>query len=146
MLQSSRCCDRYRRRSSSRSCFALLGRLHAAFVDLRAPCLQRRNVGKQFIRIGDCNAAQKCLVVCVVRALRHAGIDLGIVLIIDHNPGESLGFHALAETKDDLAQQDFFNRAFPCHAQSEIGVDGLPTMLLILAILVQLGDGLLLSL
>ena len=63
-----------------------------------------------------------------------------------HDPSEPLRFHALAEAEDDLTQQDFLNSAFPCHAQSEISIDGLLAMLLILAILMQLGDGLLLSL
>src|SRR3546814_787323 len=51
-----------------------------------------------------------------------------------------------AEAKDDLTQQHLFDGALPRHAQTEIGFNGQSPAFLFFAVLVELGDGLMLGL
>jgi hypothetical protein len=57
---------------------------------------------------------------------------------------EPLCLHTFSEAENDFSQEDFFHRAFPCHAQAEVRINRLPLMFLLVAFLVQFGDCLLL--
>src|SRR5690606_12937605 len=115
-LHSPRCCGHCGRPTNGWSSLALLSRLHTALLNLRPPHFQRCDVGEKLIGIGDCDSTHQRLVMCIVRAFRHACIDLGIVVVIDHDASEPLRFHALTESEDHFTQQDFFDSTLPRHA------------------------------